>query len=70
MYTYFKDMKNSLVVPLAYIIRKNESPKGIITDREQDIIKNPLPQGKKFTSNTKKVLAILKELPVDTDAET
>ena len=68
MYTYFTAMKNSQGVYLTYAICKTPDPSGIFIDRDQEIIKNA--QGKMFSCDTKKVLAILKELKLDNDAET
>ena len=59
-----------LFVPLAYDIRNTPDPSGIVMDREQDIIQNAPLQGKMFSLDTKKFLVILKELTVDTNAET
>ena len=64
MYTYFTAMKNSRGVPLAYVIGKTPDLSGIFIDREQEIIQNAPLKG------NMKVLAILKELTVNTDAET
>ena len=69
MYTYFTATKNSLGVLLTYVIRKTPAPSSIVTYREQEIIQNAPLQGNRFYHDTKKVLAILKELIVDTDAE-
>ena len=63
-------MKNSHGAPLKYVIRKNPAPSGIFIDRYQEVMRNYLLQGNMFYPDTKKVLAVLKELPVDNDAET
>ena len=70
VYTYFAAIKKKRGVHLACIIHKTSSPSGIFTDREQDIIQNSPLQRNMFSCDTKKALAILKELTVDTDAET
>ena len=70
VYTYFAAMKNSQGVPLTYAILKTPDPSGIVIYMEQEIIQNAPLQGKIFSCNTKKVLAIIKELTVDTDYET
>ena len=70
MYTYFTAMKNRQGLPLTYVICKTPGPSGIFIDREQELIQNSPIQGNMFSCDTKKVLATLKDLPVDTDAET
>ena len=70
VYNYFTAMKNSSGVPLAYIIRNTPALSDIVVDREQEIIKNASLQGNMFSRKTKKVVAILKELTVDTDSKT
>ena len=70
VYTYFITMKNRLGVPLAYVIRKTPASSVIVVDMEQEIILNSPLQGNMLPCDIKKVLEILKELTVDTDAET
>ena len=70
MYTYFTAMKNSLGVPLAYVICNTPAPSGIFIDREQEIIQHSHLQGNIFFRETKKFLAILNDPTVGTDAET
>ena len=70
VYNYFITMKNSREVALTYIIRKTPSPPGIVVDRKKEIIKHSPIQGNMFSHDIKKVLAIIKEITVDTDAET
>ena len=70
VYTYFTAMKNSRVVPLAYVIRKTPSISAIVIDREQEIIQNDPLQGNMFSYDTKKILAMIKEITVVTDDET
>ena len=53
-----------------YVICKTLDTPGIVIYREQEIIQNTPLQGNVFTCNTKKVLAIIKELTVNTDTET
>ena len=60
----------TLWVPLAYVVQENPYPPGIVIVRKQEIIQNVLLQENIFYRDTKKVLAILNELTVDTDAET
>ena len=62
VYTYFTTIKNIRVVPLAYIIRNTPAPSGIVIDREYEIIQNAPLQGNIFSRDTKKVLAIIKDL--------
>ena len=62
-------MKNILGVTFAYFIKKNPDPSGILIDTEQEIIQNYPLQGNIFSCDTRKVLAILKELTVDTNSE-
>ena len=63
-------MKNSREAPLAYVILKAPAPWSIFIDMEQEIIQNDPLQGNIFSHDTNKVLAILKELTVDTGVET
>ena len=70
MYTYFNDIKNSRGVPLAYVICKTPAPSGIVIEMEEEIIQNSPLQGNMFSLDTNKVLAILKELTVDTGSDT
>ena len=70
LYTYFTAMKNSRGITPAYILRKTPDPSRIIIDGEQEIIKRSPLHGNMFSCDTKKVLAVLKELTVDTDCET
>ena len=70
VYTYFTAMKNSQGVPLTYVTRKTPAPPCIVIDREQEIIQNHPPQGNMFSCDTNKVIEIMKELTVYTDAET
>ena len=69
VYTYFTAMENIQGVSLAYFICKAPDPSGIVINREQEIIQHYSLQGNMVSYDTKKVLAILKELTVDTDAE-
>ena len=70
VYTYFTAMKNSQGVTLAYFICNTPDPSGIVIYRDQEIIQSTSLQDNMFSSDTNKVLAILKKLAVDTDAET
>ena len=70
MYNYFNAMKNIRGLPFSYVIRKTPAPSVIVIDREQEIIQNDPPQGNMFPRDTKKVLAFIKDLTVDTSAET
>ena len=54
----------------AILWHKTPSPSDIVIDREQGIIQNYPLQDNLFSRNTNKVLEILKELTVDTYAET
>ena len=63
-------MTNSRGVPLAYVIIKTPAPLGIVIDREQYIIQNSPLQGNMFSHDIKKVLKIINDLTVDTNAET
>ena len=69
VYNYFTTMENIRGAPIAYVLRKTPSPSIIIMDREQENITNTPLQGNMFSCDTKKVLSILKEPTVDTDAE-
>ena len=55
---------------VTYVLSNTPSPPSIIIDREHEIIQNPPLHGTIFSCDTKKVIAILKELTVDTDVET
>ena len=68
--TYFTAMENIWGITLSCIIRKTPDPSGILIYREQEIILDAPLYGNMFSCDTKKVLSILKELTVDTDAET
>ena len=70
LYNYFAVIKNIQRLTLAYIIRNTPAPPGIGIDREQDTIQNSPIQGNMFSCDTKKVVAILNELTVDTDDKT
>ena len=63
-------MKNILGVTFAYFIKKNPDPSGILIDTEQEIIQNYPLQGNIFSCDTNKILAIIKDITVDTDSET
>ena len=70
VYTYSTAMKNIRGVPLTYVICKTPAPSGIVIYREQDIIKKSPLRGNMFSCDTKKVLKILNDITVDTDADT
>ena len=70
VYTYFTAMKNIQGLPLTYVILKTPYLSDVVVDREHEIIKNTPLQSNMVSRDTKKVLEILKELTVDTDAET
>ena len=70
VYTYFTATKKIRGLTLSYFIHKILDPSGIFIDREQEIMQNYPLQGNMFYCDTKKVLAILKEIKFDTDAET
>ena len=63
-------IKNIRGIPLAYILCNTPSPSSIIIDMKQYIIQNSPLYGNIFSRDTKKVLAIIKELTVYTDVET
>ena len=65
VYTYFTATKNIRLLPLAYVIRKTPDPTWIVIYREQETIQNSPLQSNMFYCDTKKVLAIIKELTVD-----
>ena len=70
VYTYFTAMKNRRVLPLTYGIRKKPALSGIVIDRGKEIIQNAPLQGNIFSCDTNKILAIIKDITVDTDSET
>ena len=70
MHTYFTSTKNIRGAPLTYVIHKTQAPSVIVIDREQDIIQNAPLQGNIFSCGTNKVLVVLKDLIVHTDAYT
>ena len=70
--TYFSAIKNSRGIPLSYIIKKEDENISEITAdiRDQEMIKNASLEGPMFVRDSKRVLTILKELTIGTDAET
>ena len=70
VYTYFTTMKNSRGLPVVYGILNIPVTSDTFIDREQALMQNASLQGNMFYHETKKFLAILKELTVDTDSET
>ena len=70
MYNYLTATKNIRVVPLEYAILNTPDQSIIVIDREQEIIQNSPLQGNMFSHDTKTFLSTLKDLTVDTHAET
>lgn len=70
IYTYLSSIKNTYDIPLSYVIRKDRRTIVGNLDEEQEIIYNASINGPMFTRDSKKVLALLKELTVGTPAET
>ena len=70
VYTYFTTMKNSRGLLVVYGILNTPVTSDTFIDREQALMQNASLQGNMFYRETKKFLAILKELTVDTDSET
>jgi len=68
LYTYLLALKNSIGVPLAYVIRK-PSMYHDIDDRHKKIIVNAKLDGAVFRSDSQRVLTLLKSLTTATDAE-
>ena len=70
--TYFSAIKNSRGIPLSYVIRKeNEDISEVTADiRDQEMINNASLAGPMFIRDSKRILTILKELTIGTDAET
>ena len=62
--------KNSRGVPLSYVIRKDTSSPEDSENRDVQIIYQASIVGKMFTRDSRKVIDILKELTLGTDAET
>ena len=71
VYTHFTAMKNIRgISPFTHVLRKTPYWSIINIDGEQEIINNAPPHGNMFSRDTKKVLAILKDLTVHNDDET
>ena len=70
IYNYFVSTKNSRGVPLSYVIRKDSSSPEDSENRDMQIIYVKSLFGNMFTRDSRKVLDILKELNLGTDAET
>lgn len=68
VYTYLLSTKNSLGVPLAYVIRK-DSMYLELDERTTLVIRNASLEGAVFRSDSMKVLSLLKSLTTGTDAE-
>jgi hypothetical protein len=68
VYNYLLSTKNSLGVPLVYVIRK-DSMYLELDERTSLVIRNASLEGAVFRSDSMKVLSLLKSLTVGTDAE-
>lgn len=68
VYTYLLSTKNSLGVPLAYVIRK-DSMYLEMDERSSLVVRNAPLEGAVFRSDSLKVLSLLKSLTTGTDAE-
>ena len=68
LYTYLLALKNSIGVPLAYVIRK-PSMYHDMDDRHKKIIMNAKLDGAVFRSDSQRVMTLLKSLTTATDAE-
>jgi hypothetical protein len=68
VYTYLLSMKNSLGVPLAYVVRK-DSMYLELDKRTTLVIRNASLEGAVFRSDSMKVLSLLKSLMTGTDDE-
>lgn len=68
IYNYLMDVKNSRGIPLAYVFRKDTPP--TVMDREHEIIYNVTLTGAMFQCDSKKLLGLLKELAIGSNAET
>lgn len=68
VYTYLLALKNSIGIPLAYVIRKT-SMYHDMDDRNKKIIMNAKLDGAVFRSDSQRVLTLLKSLTTATDAE-
>jgi hypothetical protein len=68
LYTYLLALKNSIGVPLAYMIRK-PSMYHEMDERLKKIIMNAKLEGAVFRSDSQRVLTLLKSLTTATDAE-
>ena len=68
LYNYLHSIKNSRGIPISYVIRKDEQPEDIPL-REREIIYHANLEGNMFIRDSKRVLALLKELTNGTDAE-
>ena len=70
MYNYLSSVKNTYDIPLVYVIRKDIATVALPLDEDQEIIYNASLTGAMFNRDTKKVLALLKELTSGTTGET
>ena len=68
VYTYLLSTKNSLGIPLAYVIRK-DSMYLEMDDRTSLVVRNASLEGAVFRNDSMKVLSLLKSLTTGTDAE-
>ena len=66
---YFASRKKSRVVPLSYVIRKDTSSPEDSENMDVHIIYQASLFGKMFTRDSRKMLDILKELTLETDAK-
>lgn len=68
VYTYLLSSRNSMGIPMAYVIRK-QSMYAELDERSKRLIENANIEGALFRSDSLKVLSLLKSLTVGTDAE-
>ena len=70
IYNYFASRKNSCGVLLTYVIRKDTSSPEDSEKRDAQIIYQASLVGNMFTRDSRKILDIIKELTLGTDAKT
>ena len=71
VYNYFAAIKNSHMIPLSYVIRKEPNPIAAAQlDDSDHIVYNASLQGAMFKRYSKRVLGVLRELTIGSQAET
>ena len=71
VYNYFAAIKNSHRIPLSYVIRKEPNPiEDVKMDDSDHIVYNASLQGAMFKRDSKRVLGVLRELTIGSQADT